>query len=194
MPAHNPIDDTVARRVARYATLVPYKDSMNAANGIPPEAMLMMSPDKVMPIMSPAGWEGRSKVAPVKGAPGLTITLAECPPGDSAGLHKHTASVENFFCVQSRFEIIWGEEGQFSTILEPLDFVSVPAGVYRDFKNVGNELGRLLVMIQPEPGDRQDAVYHAASTGEEIAKKWGTATVQAMAGIGIRFGEPADPA
>jgi quercetin dioxygenase-like cupin family protein len=189
MPPAHPLDDTIPQRVARYSQLVPYKDAMNATNGIPPEAMLMMSPDKVMPIMSPLGWEGRSKVAPVKGAPGLTITLAECPPGDSAGLHKHTASVENFFCVQSRFEIIWGDQGQHSTVLEPLDFVSIPAGVYRDFKNVGNELGRLLVMIQPEPGDRQDAVYHAASTGDEIVKRWGPATLQAMAGIGIRFGE-----
>jgi quercetin dioxygenase-like cupin family protein len=191
MPVNNPIDDTVTQRIARYSKLVPYKDSINAASGIPQEAMLMMSPDKVMPIMSPSGWEGRSKVAPVKGAPGLTVTLAECPPGDSAGLHKHTASVENFFCVQGRFEITWGEEGQFSTLLEPLDFISVPAGVYRDFRNVGNELGRLLVMIQPEPGDKQDAVYHAASTGEEITRRWGGATLQAMAAIGVRFGEPA---
>lgn len=187
----NPLDDTVAQRVARYSKLVPYKDSMNAGEGIPQEAVMMMSPDKVMPIMSPAGWEGRSKIAPVKGAPGLTVTLAECPPGDSAGLHKHTASVENFFCVQSRFEITWGDQGQHSIILEPLDFVSVPAGVYRDFKNVGNELGRLLVMIQPEPGDQQDAVYHAASTGEKIVQRWGQDTLQAMSKIGIRFGEPA---
>ncbi len=54
MPTHNPLDDTIAQRVARYAQLIPYKDAMNA-NGIPPEAMLMMSPDKVMPIMSPLG-------------------------------------------------------------------------------------------------------------------------------------------
>ncbi len=93
MTKHNPLDDTVPQRVARYSDLVPYKDSMNNSEGIPPEAMLMMSPDKVMPIMSPKGWEGRSKIAPVKGAPGLTITLAECPPGDSAGLHKHTGAV-----------------------------------------------------------------------------------------------------
>lgn len=190
MPRHNPLDDTVAQRVARYAKLVPYKDSINSDSGVPQEAVMMMSPDKVMPIMAPADWEGRSKVAPVKGAPGLTVTLAECPPGDSAGLHKHMGSVENFFCVQSRFEITWGDEGQFSTILEPLDFISVPAGVYRDFKNVGNELGRLLVMIQPDPEEKKDAVYHAASTGDEIAKRWGPATLQAMAAIGIRFGEP----
>lgn len=190
MPRHNPIDDTVSQRIARYADLVPYKDSMNASENIPPEAMMMMSPDKVMPVMSPLGWEGRSKIAPVKGAPGLTITLAECPPGDSAGLHKHTSAVENFFCVQGVFEITWGDEGQYSTVLNPLDFVSVPAGVYRDFKNVGAELGRLLVMIQPMPGDTQDAVYHAESTGREIVQRWGEETLQAMSRIGVRFGEP----
>ena len=191
MVRQNPLDDTVPQRVARYAKLVPYKNSINAESGVPPEAVMMMSPDKVMPIMAPADWEGRSKVAPVKGAPGLTITLAECPPGDSAGLHKHTGSVENFFCVQSRFQITWGDEGQFSIILEPLDFVSVPAGVYRDFKNVGTELGRLLVMIQPDPDEKQDVVYHAASKGQEIVKRWGPATLQAMAAIGIKFGESA---
>ena len=46
-------------------------------------------------------------------------------------------------------------------------------------------------MIQPDPGDTQDVVYHAKSSGEEIAKRWGPATVDAMAKVGIRFGEPA---
>ena len=188
--AHNPLDDTIPQRVARYRQLVPYKDTMNQNNGIPAEAVMMMSPDKVMPIMSPLGWEGRSKIAPVKGAAGLTITLAECPPGDSAGLHMHTAATENFFCVTGRFEIIWGDQGQHSTVLDPCDFVSVPPGVYRDFKNVGTELGRLLVMIQPEPGDSQDAVYHAESVGRQIEQRWGAATREAMAQIGIRFGAP----
>ena len=188
--AHNPIDDTIAQRVARYAQLVPYKDTMNQNNGIPAEAVMMMSPDKVMPIMSPLGWQGRSKIAPVKGAPGLTITLAECPPGDSAGLHMDTAATENFFCVNGRFEITWGDEGQFNTVLEPFDFVSVPPGVYRDFKNIGSELGRLLVMIQPEPGDSQDAVYHAEGVGQQIEQRWGKATRDAMSQIGIRFGAP----
>lgn len=42
---------------------------MNAASGILQEAMLMLSPDKVMPVRSPAGCEGCSKIAPVNGAP-----------------------------------------------------------------------------------------------------------------------------
>ena len=187
------LEHTVPTRVARYADLRPYKDSFQSSNGVPPEAMRLMSPDKVMPIMAPAGWEGRSKLAPVRGAPGLTITLAECPPGDRAGLHKHSAAVENFFCLEGEFEILWGEQGQHSTKLFPLDFVSVPAGIYRDFRNSGTTMGRLLVMIQPAQGDLQDTVYHAASTGVEIEKRLGSEVRKAMAQIGIQFGEPAIP-
>ena len=181
--------EQMAKRVARYRDLRPYKDTMNDAHGIPPEAMRMMSPDKVYPIMSPAGWTGRSKIAPVKGAPGLTITLVECPPGDRAGLHKHTDAVENFFCVDGRFEIIWGVEGEHRIVLDALDFISVPAGVYRDFRNIGAATGHLLVAIQSRPGDTQDTVVHSAAVGEEVTRRFGQKTRDAMAAIGVRFGD-----
>ena len=184
-----PSSDDMQKRVARFADLVPYKDTMNDAHGIPPEAMQMMSSDKVYPVMSPEGWEGRSKVAPVKGAAGLTVTIAECPPGDSSGLHKHTATVENFFCIQGTFDITWGDEGENSVRLEPMDFISVPAGIYREFTNVGSDLGRLLVAIQSPEGDTKDMVIHARAAGEEIERRWGKDTRDAMAGIGIQFGE-----
>ncbi len=184
-----PSTDDMQKRVARFADLVPYKDTMNDAHGIPPEAMQMMSSDKVYPVMSPEGWEGRSKVAPVKGAAGLTVTIAECPPGDSSGLHKHTATVENFFCIQGTFDITWGDEGENSVRLEPMDFISVPAGIYREFNNVGSDMGRLLVAIQSPEGETKDMVIHARAAGEEIERRWGKDTRDAMAGIGIQFGE-----
>lgn len=181
--------EQMAKRVARFDDLVPYKDTMNAAHGIPPEAMRMMSSDKVFPVMSPAGWEGRSKIAPVKGAPGLTVTIAECPPGDRSGLHKHTDTVENFFCIEGDFEIVWGADAENSIKLGPLDFVSVPAGVYREFRNVGDTMGRLFVAIQAPPGEAHDTVIHAAESGELIEERWGAETREKMAGIGVRFGE-----
>ena len=179
----------MAKRLARFAELKPYKDALNDAHGIPPEAMRMMSPDKVYPIMSPEGWTGRSKIAPVKGSPGLSITLVECPPGDHAGLHKHVGSVENFFCIEGRFEITWGASGEQRVVLDALDFISIPAGVYRDFRNVGTRLGRMLVAIQSQPGDTQDAVVHSAAVGEEVARRFGQRTRDAMAEIGVRFGD-----
>jgi quercetin dioxygenase-like cupin family protein len=180
---------TTEPQLVRFSDLVPYKDTMNSAHGIPPEAMQMMSSDKVFPVMSPKGWEGRSKIAPVKGAPGLTVTIAECPPGDSSGLHKHTSTVENFFCIQGTFEITWGDNGENSVTLEPMDFISVPAGIYREFRNVGEDLGRLFVAIQSPEGEAHDTVIHAAAAGDEIERRWGKDTREAMAGIGIRFGE-----
>ena len=113
--------EQMAKRLARFADLKPYKDAMNDAHGIPPEAMRMMSPDKVYPIMSPEGWTGRSKIAPVKGAPGLTITLVECPPGDRAGLHKHTDAVENFFCVDGRFVVRYANPAASLVLMDPID-------------------------------------------------------------------------
>lgn len=181
--------EQMAQRLARFRDLKPYKDTMNEAHGIPPQAMRMMSPDKVFPIMSPQGWTGRSKVAPVKGAPGLTVTLAECPPGDHAGLHKHTDSVENFFCVEGRFEIVWGSQGEHRIELGPLDFISIPRGVYRDFRNIGDVMGRLFVAIQTPPGDTQDTVVHSPEVGREVVRRFGQETLEAMAGIGVRFGE-----
>ena len=188
----NPADLTpeqMAQRVARFGDLRPYKDTLNESLGIPPEAMRMMSSDKVYPIMAPEGWTGRSRIAPVKGAPGLTITLAECPPGDHAGLHKHTDSVENFFCVEGRFEIVWGPQGEHRVELGPLDFISIPRGVYRDFRNIGDTLGRLLVAIQTPPQDSKDTVVHAPEVGQEIERRYGADTLQAMAAIGVRFGD-----
>jgi quercetin dioxygenase-like cupin family protein len=181
--------EQMAKRMARFAALKPYKDTLNDAYGIPPEAMRMMSPDKVYPIMSPEGWTGRSKVAPVKGSPGLTIALVECPPGDHAGLHKHTDSVENFFCVEGSFEIIWGAQAEHRIALGALDFISIPAGVYRDFRNVGTTTGRLLVAIQPPLDDTKDTVVHAAAVGDEVTRRFGQRTRDAMAAIGVRFGD-----
>ncbi|MBT3808326.1 MAG: cupin domain-containing protein [Rhodospirillaceae bacterium] len=181
--------EDMQKRVARYADLVPYKDTMNAAHGIAPEAMQLMSSDKVFPVMSPEGWAGRSKIAPIKGAPGLTVTIAECPPGDSSGLHKHTDTVENFFCVEGEIEILWGSKGENSITLGPLDFVSVPAGVYREFRNNGTEMGRLFVAIQTPPDEKKDTVIHAAAAGEEVERRFGRETRDAMADIGIKFGE-----
>ena len=42
-------------------------------------------------------------------------------------------------------------------VLEPLDMIAVPRGENRSFRNISNELGRLLVMIVPG-GTSQEAV------------------------------------
>lgn len=179
--------EQMSHRTARFSELKPYKQTQNDAAGIPPGAMEMVSAKSVYPVMSPEGWAGRNSIAPVKGAPGITISLAESPPGDNPGLHAHEKAVENFFCVRGRFEITWGDEGENSIILEPLDFVSVPPGISRNFTNISDEMGYLFVVIQPPEGDEFDKVAFSPSLGEDIAKQFGAATVAQMNGIGFNF-------
>jgi len=83
----------------------PYKQSHNDSKGIPPAAIKKVSAYCVYPVMSPENWAGRNSAASVKGAPGLSVSLAECPPGDNPGLHAHEIAVENFIYVRGRFEI-----------------------------------------------------------------------------------------
>jgi uncharacterized RmlC-like cupin family protein len=139
--------------------------------------------------MSPEGWEGRSAVAPVKGMDGLTVTIAECPPGNHPGLHSHSHTVENFFCLNGKFRVSWGENAENSVELEPMDFVSVPAGVYRDFHNISDETARLLVMIQNVKGDTKDEVVFHPEVGQEIIDKFGEDVLNKMDKVGFRFAD-----
>ena len=179
--------EEMERRTARFSELKPYKKTQNDSKGIPPAAMEMVSARSVFPVMSPEDWAGRNAMAAVQGAPGLTVSLAECPPGDNPGLHVHESTVENFICVRGRFEIAWGDDGEHSTVLEPLDFVSVPPGVCRNFTNISDETGYLYVVIQAAQGDAFDRVAFAPSLGAEIAEQFGGDTVTRMNEIGFNF-------
>jgi mannose-6-phosphate isomerase-like protein (cupin superfamily) len=116
------------KRTVRYSRLESYQQQHEKL-GIPDAAFDTVAARRVYPIMVPENYSGRSAMAPMKGAPGLAVTIAECPPGNGAGLHAHEQSVENFFCLDGRFEIAWGDTGEHSTVLEPMDFISIPPGV-----------------------------------------------------------------
>ncbi len=179
--------EDMQRRTARFAKLQSYQQQHQDSAGIPAAAFAQIAANKIYPVLVPADYQGRAAAAPVKGAPGLVITIAECPPGDGAGLHAHEQSIENFFCLNGRFEIAWGDDGRDSVILEPLDFISIPPGVCRSFKNVSNETARLLVMIQIQGAEQADRVHHSPKVGEDIRQKFGPETVAALSRIGFKF-------
>lgn len=180
------------KRIARFKDLKPYKQSIMENTGIPAEAVEIVSAKSVYPVMSPEGWQGRAAVAPVKGKDGLTLAIAECPPGNHPGLHSHTHTIENFFCLSGRFRISWGENAEHSVELGPLDFISVPAGVYRDFNNISDDTARLLTIIQTPEGDNTDEVVFHPHVGAEIAEKFGEETLDALDKVGFRFADRID--
>jgi uncharacterized RmlC-like cupin family protein len=178
-------------RVARFKKLETYQRQNFETHNIPPGAVEKVAARRVYPVMVPPDYQGRSAGAPVKGPRGLIVSIAECEPGNGPGLHRHLNTVENFLCLSGRFEIAWGDQGEHTLVLEPLDLVSVPVGENRSFRNISNELGRLLVMIVPQTDEQVDPVLFAPSLAKEIENDYGKSAVEGLQKIGFKFEEPA---
>lgn len=181
--------EQMTRRTARFKDLKSYQYQQEAVNSIPIEVMEKIAAHRVYPVMCPEAYTGRSAQAPIKGAPGIVLSIAECPPGDGPAMHIHEQTIENFFCLSGRFEIAWGDPGaEESVILEPLDFISVPPGVPRKFTNIhASETGRLFVIIHVQTAEQGDRIGYQPGLRAEIESKHGRKTVEALDRIGIKF-------
>ena len=94
--------------------------------------------------------------APIRGAAGMTMTLAVCPPGQGPGLHAHRQTYETFTVLKGRFEVTWNDEGGERALLELYDTISFPPGVCRAFRNIGDDEGILQVIITGGVHDMSD--------------------------------------
>lgn len=83
--------------------------------------------------------ESDPDLAPKLGnAHGFAHGFAKCEPGCGAALHWHETE-EVFMPLDGQWSIYWMDgEVQHEVILEAGDTVSVPVGIYRGFKNVGD--------------------------------------------------------
>ena len=97
--------------------------------------------------------------APIRGAAGMTMTLAVCPPGQGPGLHLHRRTYETFTVLKGRFEARWNVDGGESATLEQFDTISFPPGMYRAFRNAGDEEGILQVIITGGVHDMRDIAF-----------------------------------
>jgi uncharacterized RmlC-like cupin family protein len=170
-----------------FADLVPYKDQHDESTGIPRGIVEKLTAHNVYPIMVPETYAGRSAMAPIKVGEHVVLAIAECPPGDGPGLHNHEITIESFLCLQGRFEVTWGDEGEHSIELGPLDFVSVPPGVSRAFRNISDETARLLAVIELADPTSNDRVAYAPSVADEVERDFGAATLAKLKEIGFKF-------
>jgi hypothetical protein len=65
--------------------------------------------------------------------------------------------------------------------------ISVPCGENRSFRNISNEIGRLLVMIVPETDEQIDPISYAPSVAKEIENEYGKAALEGLQKIGFKF-------
>lgn len=119
----NPSVPEMQARVARFAALQPTDDYVDA--GIP-------------------GCE-RSTYRVIGAAPGAPIeaehfhlNLVRCAPGRQAPLHNHLTQ-EVFIPLSGIWEVFWGPLGERCLRLERWDAISIPPGVSRGFRNVGDD-------------------------------------------------------
>lgn len=101
----------------------------------------------------------------------FNVTYIGADPGKGAALHSHS-TVEVFVAMTGRWVVYWGDDGNGETELGPLDMVSVPVGVMRGFRNVGNEHAYLMAILGGDDAGRVDwaetVLSKAKDTGLEL--------------------------
>lgn len=69
----------------------------------------------------------------------------------------------------SKFAILYGDHGEHSIELDPLDTISVPVGLMRTFKNIGNTSG-ILMVIYDGPGEVLGKIYVNNETADTMRR------------------------
>lgn len=176
--------EQMEKRIARFVNLKPLPIQNEA---IPQKARDVVYSRKLLSVI---GLEENAQTpinaeAPIRGAAGMTMTLAVCPPGQGPGLHSHRQTYETFTVLKGEFEVRWNDDGSESALLRQFDTVSFPPGVCRAFRNVGAEEGILQVVITGGVHDMTDIAFSQKAKREIEAVGPGLAAE--FEKVGFRF-------
>ena len=185
--------EEMERRVARFSQITPQSNSYSEEEGIPKEAYEMLTAKTLYLLMSPECQGGPMAHQPaVVTKDKMSVIIAECPPGDRPLLHAHHRTNETFFCLDGRFRIRWGDEGENQTFLEQYDMIAVPPGVVRDFTNVSDKTARLLVWITGGTEDDFNDIEMPPIEAQRLEKKFGNEVLKKFKDIGVSFNAGVD--
>ena len=175
----------MAKRVSRFAELQPLKAAESL--DVPLAAKDVIYSRQLLSVIGLGGGSDTpvNQGAPIQGAGGMTMTMAVCPPGTGPSLHAHQQTYETFTVLQGRFEVRWNDAGEQRIELDRFDTVSVPPGVCRAFRNIGDEEGILQVLITGGVHDMADIDFPAA-TAKEL-ESFGPGVVEAFRARGLTF-------
>ncbi len=185
IPSRHISVEEMNRRVSRFGQLKPLP--VQASNQVPQAARDVVYARQLLSVI---GLEGTGKTpinaaAPIIGAGGMTMTIARCPAGQGPGLHNHKDTFETFTVLEGRFEVCWNDQGQNRLELERFDTISIPPGVYRSFRNIGDTDGMLQVLITGGVHDMNDIAFsHQAAQQIDAASPDARGVVEEL---GFRF-------
>jgi quercetin dioxygenase-like cupin family protein len=179
--------DEMQKRIARFRSLKPLPIQNPS---IPEKARDVIYSRKLLSVI---GLEQNAQTpinaqAPIRGAAGMTVTLAVCPPGQGPGLHSHRQTYETFTVMKGRFEVSWNDDGSGRAVLDLFDTVSFPPGVCRAFRNIGDDEGILQVIITGGVHDMTDIAFSERAKQEIEAVRPGLAAEFEKAGFTFTAG------
>ena len=140
---------------------------------------------KIMPIVLEQTQNAFGNAAAIFGAAGLTMNISVCPPGQGPGLHAHHRTFETFIVLDGTFEFTVNDAGDQKVVLDRWDTFSVPPGVCRAFRNVGDREGTMLTVITGGVHDRND-ISLPPSIGAAI-DAYGPGVLDEVKNIGLTF-------
>jgi uncharacterized RmlC-like cupin family protein len=184
-----PTQQEMAKRIARFKSLVSTKARHAEGKGIPAEVLELITARSTFNAMSPRELGGQlSPEPPVVGGDAGVFRLgfATCPPGNGPGLHVHWKTHETFIALTGKWEIRWGDHGEERTVIEPFDLIAVPPGVTRQFINLSDQDAHLMVIIQGQPGEFDD-VGRVPETAQVIEQRFGRPMLEKLLSLGWQF-------
>ncbi len=174
--------------IARFKDMEPQSSSYDAEMGIPKEAYETMTAKTLYLLMAPEQQGGpRAQKPAIVTDDKMSVIIAECPPGNRPPLHAHHQTKETFFCLNGRFRIRWGDEGEDEIYLDPFDMIAVPPGVCRDFTNVSDDTAHLLVFITGQAEENFNDIEMTPAESKRLRDQFGDDVVDRVRELGIRF-------
>lgn len=176
--------DDVRERTARFDNLQAMS-TLKDNPVVPQAAKDIFLARKIMPIVLEQTQNAFGNAAAIFGAAGLTMNISVCPPGQGPGLHAHHRTFETFFVLDGTFEFTVNDAGDQKVLLNRWDTFSVPPGVCRAFRNVGDRDGTMLTVITGGVHDRND-ISLPPSIGAAI-DAYGPGVLDEVKKIGLSF-------
>ena len=184
MKTRNVPPQEMEKYIARFDNLKPQKGEYEK-RGIPAAAFEMLGAKTIYLLMAPEGEKGVTAASAIPGAPGMTVNIVSCPPGNGPMLHAHMETRESFMPLTGRWEVRWGDKGEHATELGLFDLIAVPPGVGRQFTNISDGESLLLVLVQ---GDEAfNDISYAPEVGQEVSRRFGPETRVALERLGLSF-------
>lgn len=150
-----------------------------------PEGAYKMLAAPAYAVTSPEDDNGPWAEANVK-VPDYVNIIADLPPGQGVPLHIHAKTWEIFMAMQGKITFEWGDDAEYSTVLEPFDLIAIPPAVNRRFQNYTDEQAYMLVLISGGTHDMNDLIY-SYRVGDAMQEEFGVEVLRQVQKTGFQF-------